>query len=242
MTVPPPTIQNLPSRRRASPSQDQSLNTRALLRSSLAVSSCIDHLPNEVLLHILGYLDVDDLLTTSRTCHHLRCLAVAPILHTLRRRQIRAALPPLLASPMRPSLTDLIQRHIFLTSTTVVSRKLTRSLVSIRLSRRLAARPSVHVLVERCVLPPECAPVIGHVAPALAARTRAVEREKLKDGLRRWMGSVWLREVDRRSERVRKCDEKLGVGKVWRLRKFWERLSHSSGAVNEVGREPPTVL
>ncbi|CAK7269188.1 hypothetical protein SEPCBS57363_003474 [Sporothrix epigloea] len=194
----------------------------------------MDHLPNEVLLHILGYLDVDDLLATSRASHHLRCLAVAPILHTLRRRQIRAALPPLLASPMRPSLSDLIHRHIFLTSTTVVSRKLTRSLVSIRLSRRLAARPSVHVLVERCVLPPECAPGIGHVAPALAARTRAVEREKLKDGLRRWMGSVWLREADRRSERIRKSDEKLGVGKVWRLRKFWERVSHSNGNVNEV--------
>ena len=138
---------------------------------------------------------------------------------------------------MRPSLADLIRRHIFLTSTTVVSRKLTRSLVSIRLSRRLAARPPAHVLVERCVLPPECAPGIGHVAPALAARTRAVEREKLKDSLRRWVGAVWQREVGRRSERIRKCDESLGVGKVWRLRKFWERVSHGSsggGGGNEV--------
>ncbi|CAK7235316.1 hypothetical protein SBRCBS47491_009252 [Sporothrix bragantina] len=196
------------------------------------VTSSLDDLPNEVLMHILGYLDVNDLLATSRTSHHLRCLAVAPILHTLRRRQIRATLPPLLSSPMRPSLTDLIRRHIFLTSTTVVSRKLTRSLVSIRLSRRLAARPPVHVLVERCVLPPECAPGIGHVAPALAARTRAVEREKLKDGLRRWVGAVWQREVGRRSERIRICDESLGVGKVWRLRKFWERVSHGNG--NEI--------
>ncbi|CAK7229051.1 hypothetical protein SCUCBS95973_007086 [Sporothrix curviconia] len=195
-----------------------------------AVPSSLDDLPNEVLMHILGYLDVNDLLATSRTSHHLRCLAVAPILHTLRRRQIRAALPPLLSSPMRPSLADLIRRHIFLTSTTVVSRKLTRSLVSIRLSRRLAARPPVHVLVERCVLPPECAPGIGHVAPALAARTRAVEREKLKDGLRRWVGAVWQREVGRRSERIRKYDESLGVGKVWRLRKFWERVSHGNGS------------
>ncbi|CAK7212767.1 hypothetical protein SEUCBS140593_001615 [Sporothrix eucalyptigena] len=190
--------------------------------------SSLDDLPNEVLLHILSYLDVNDLLATSRTSHHLRCLAVAPFLHTLRLRQIRAALPPLLASPMRPSLADLIRRHIFLTNTTVVSRKLTRSLVSIRLSRRLAARPPVHVLVERCVLPPECAPGIGHVAPALAARTRAIEREKLKDGLRRWVGAVWQREVGRRSERIRKCDESLGVGKVWRMRKFWERVSHGN--------------
>ena len=149
---------------------------------------------------------------------------MAPILHTLRLRHIRAALPPLLTSPSRPSLADLIARSIFLTSTTVVSRKLARSLVSIRLSRRLAARPPAHILVERCVLPPECAPGIGHVAPALAARTRAVEREKLKDGLRRWVGAVWKREVGRRSERIRKFDESVGVGKVWRLRKFWERV------------------
>lgn len=164
--------------------------------------------------------------TDCQTSHHLRCLCTAPILHTLRRRHIRAVLPPLLTSPMRPSLADLIARHIFMTSTTVVSRKLARSLVSIRLSRRLAARPPVHVLVERCVLPPECAPGIGHVAPALAARTRAIEREKLKDGLRRWVGAVWQREVGRRSERIRQVDESRGVGKVWRLRKFWERMSH----------------
>ncbi|ERT02437.1 hypothetical protein HMPREF1624_00735 [Sporothrix schenckii ATCC 58251] len=192
-------------------------------------SLSLDDLPNEVLLHILGFLDVNDLLTASRTSHHLRCLCVAPILHTLRRRQVRAALPPLLASPMRPSLSDLIARHIFMTNTTVVSRKLARSLVSIRLSRRLAARPPAQLLVERCVLPPECAPGIGHVAPALAARTRAVEREKLKDGLRRWVGAVWKREVGRRSERIRRFDESVGIGKVWRLRKFWERVSHEEG-------------
>ena len=143
-------------------------------------------------------------------------------------RYIRAALPPLLAAPQRPSLAELIQRSIFLTNTTVVSRKLARSLVTIRLSHRLAARPPVHVLVERCVLPPACAPGIGHVAPALAARTRAIEREKLKDGLRSWIGAVWQREVGRRSERIRRSDESVGVGKVWRLRKFWERVSRSA--------------
>ncbi|EPE02130.1 f-box domain-containing protein [Ophiostoma piceae UAMH 11346] len=185
-------------------------------------------LPNEIILHILGFLDVNDLLATSRTSHHLRCLCVAPILRIHRLRYIRAALPPLLAAPQRPSLTELIQRSIFLTNTTVVSRKLTRSLVAIRLSHRLAARPPVHVLVERCVLPPECAPGIGHVAPALAARTRAIERERIKDGLRSWIGVVWRREVGRRSERMRRRDESVGVGKVWRLRKFWERVSGSS--------------
>lgn len=172
-----------------------------------------------------------DKTTDKQTSHHFRCLCVAPVLHTLRRRQIRATLPPLLASPMRPSLADLISRHIFMTNTTVVSRKLARSLVSIRLSRRLAQRPPAQLLVERCVLPPECAPGIGHVAPALAARTRAVEREKLKDGLRHWIGAVWKREVGRRSERIRRFDESVGVGKVWRLRKFWERVSHDNEGV-----------
>lgn len=159
----------------------------------------------------------------------MRCLCVAPILHILRRRYIRAVLPPLLASPSRPSLADLMARSIFLTNTTVKSRKLGRDFVAIRLKNRLAKRPPVHVLVERCVLPQECAPGIGHVAPALAARTRAIEREKLKDGLRNWVGGVWKREVGRRSERVRKVDESVGIGRVWRMRKFWERVGRGDG-------------
>ncbi|KAL1898474.1 hypothetical protein Sste5346_003377 [Sporothrix stenoceras] len=213
--------------RRQSPAREGKLVVRASSRSSSATRAhqvqvqrrdsqgivvpwSLDDLPNEVLLHILGFLDVNDILATSR---------------------IRATLPPLLASPMRPSLADLISRHIFMTNTTVVSRKLARSLVSIRLSRRLAQRPPAQLLVERCVLPPECAPGIGHVAPALAARTRAVERERLKDGLRHWIGAVWKREVGRRSERIRRFDESVGVGKVWRLRKFWERVSHDNEGV-----------
>ncbi|KAK3315797.1 hypothetical protein B0H66DRAFT_604112 [Apodospora peruviana] len=186
-------------------------------------------LPNEVLLQILGYLDVCDLLVTSRTSHHLRRLSLAPILHHLRLRRTRAILPPMLASPSRPSLADLIRRSIFMTNTTVVSRKLARSLVAIRLSRRLAARPSAEALVERCVLPPECIPGkgidgSGIVAPALVARKRAVERERVKDGLRRWVGSVWRGEVQIREEGVRRWEERVGVGRVWRLRRFWERV------------------
>jgi len=115
-------------------------------------------------------------------------------------------------------------RSIFLTRTTVLSRKLGRSLVSIRLSRRLAARPPPEVLVERCVLPAECAPGIGHVAPALVAKKRAVERERVKDGLRRWVGAVWRGEVRERSEGVRRWEETVGVGRVWRLTRFWERV------------------
>lgn len=116
-----------------------------------------------------------------------------------------------------------------MTQTTAVSRKLARSLVSIRLSRRLAARPSAEALVARCVLPAECAPGIGNVAPALVARRRAVEKERVKDGLRRFVGAVWTGEVRQRGEGVRRWDESRGVGRVWRLKRFWERVSRGGG-------------
>ncbi|KAK1772006.1 F-box domain-containing protein [Phialemonium atrogriseum] len=202
----------------------------------------LSDLPNEILLHILGYLDVCDLLSTSRTTHHLRDLSVAPILHSLRLRRARASLSPMLQSPSRPSLADLIARCIFLTHTTVVSRRLARSLVCIRLSRRLAARPSAEALVQRCVLPPECVPGgcggfgprrggvgVAAVAPALVARRRAVERERVKDRLRRWVERVWTGEVRERSEGIKKWEERVGVGRVWRLRRFWESVGREDG-------------
>ncbi|KAK0640804.1 hypothetical protein B0T16DRAFT_336593, partial [Cercophora newfieldiana] len=160
--------------------------------------------------------------------HLLRCLALSPVLQRLRLRHTRAVLPPLLTSPSRPSLADLIRRHIFLTNTTVVSRKLARNLVAIRLQRRLAARPPPEVLVERCVLPPECVPYgyYAPVAPALVAKRRAVERERVKDGLRRWVGSVWTGEVRSRGEGVRRWEERVGIGRVWKLRRFWERVAN----------------
>lgn len=105
-----------------------------------------------------------------------------------------------------------------------MSRKLGRSLVTIRLARRLAARPSPEALVARCVLPPECMPGPGKVAPAIVAKKRAVERERVKDGLRRWVGAVWERRVKERAEGVRRWEERVGVGRVWRLRRFWERV------------------
>lgn len=125
-------------------------------------------------------------------------------------------------------------RSIFLTHTTLVSRRLARSLAAIRVGRHLAARPSPEALVERCVLLPECVPGKGgaagpQVAPGLVARRRAVERERVKDGLRRWVGAVWKGEVRERGESVRQWEETAGVGRVWRLRRFWER----------VGREDP---
>ncbi|KAK4198722.1 hypothetical protein QBC40DRAFT_330380 [Triangularia verruculosa] len=180
-------------------------------------------LPNEVLLHILSYLEVCDLLATSRTSHHLRTLSLSPHLHRLRLRSARSALPIRLASPSRPTLPDLIRRSIFLTNTTIVSRRLARSFVSIRLSRQLAARPAPEVLVERCVLPAECLPgKKAAVAPALVARKRAVERERVKDRLRGFVGSVWGGKVREKEEGVKQWEERSGVGRVWRLTRFWE--------------------
>ncbi|KAK1759886.1 hypothetical protein QBC47DRAFT_438150 [Echria macrotheca] len=179
-------------------------------------------LPNELLLQILSNLDVCDLLATSRTSHLLRRLALSPVLQRHRLRHARAVLPPLLTSPSRPSLTDLIRRSIFLTKTTVASRRLGRSLVAIRLQRHLARRPSPETLVARAVLPPECVPdPVARVAPALVAKRRAVERERVKDGLRRWLEG-WKGEARMRGETVRRWEERAGVGRVWRLRRFWE--------------------
>ncbi|KAI1204085.1 uncharacterized protein F4807DRAFT_375660 [Annulohypoxylon truncatum] len=189
-------------------------------------SLSLDGLPNEVLMHILTFLDVSDLLATSRINHHFRTLCLHPILHTLRLRRARVSLPPLLTSPSRPTLAELIARHIFLTHTTQISRRLARNLVAIRLSRRLPLRPSAESLVQRGVLPPEI--VEGNVAPGLVAKKRAVEKERLKDGLRRWVGAVWRGEVRERSEGVKKWEERAGVGRVWRLRRFWERVGKDS--------------
>lgn len=158
--------------------------------------------------------------------HLLRTLSLSPILHQYRLQRTRLVLPPLLSPVNRPSLSDLVSRSIFLTSTSVVSRKLARSLVSIRLARRLAARPSPEALVQRCLLPPECVPGMTgvHVMPALVAKRKAIEKEKVKDGLRRWIGAKWRGAVYERQEHVRRWEELRGVGRVWRLTRFWERI------------------
>ncbi|KAF4961298.1 hypothetical protein FGADI_316 [Fusarium gaditjirri] len=208
-----------------------SLRTSAVscirLQSALLLPPSLEDLPNEVLFHIMGFLDVNDLLSTSRTSHLLRDISQAPILHHYRLQRARINLPSRLSSPSRPTLADLIARSIFRTHTSIVSRKLARSLVSIRLSRRLAARPSAAALVERSVLPKECVPGMAsvHVAPAIVAKKKAIEKERVKDGLRQWIASRWKREVKERQDGVRKWEESRGIGRVWRLRRFWERVS-----------------
>jgi hypothetical protein len=142
-------------------------------------------------------------------------------------------LSPLLFSPLRPSLADLASRSIFKTKHHILSRSLSLSFTSIRLNTWLRRRPSPEALVHRAVLPPECVPGGGvHVAAGLVAARRAVEKARLKDGLRRWMAGQWSGRVAERQERVRRSDESRGVGRVWRLTRYWERVSRGERMAN----------
>ncbi|KAG5958096.1 hypothetical protein E4U57_001516 [Claviceps arundinis] len=186
----------------------------------------LDGLPNEVVLHVLGFLDMSDLVAMSRTNRALRQLSLCPILHRYRLQRTREVLPPLLWSAARPTIADLKARRIILTHTSFVSRRLARALVSIRLSRRLASRPPVEDLVTRCVLPKECVPGMCsiHVSPGLVAKRKAIERENVKDRLRRWIGGKWKGEVQEREQELRRWHESRGIGRVWKLTKFWEQI------------------
>lgn len=70
-----------------------------------------------------------------------------------------------------------------------------------------------------------------YVAPALVAKRKAIEKERTKDTLRRWIGANWRGQVREREEGVRKLEETRGVGRVWRLRRFWERVSRGDVTV-----------
>ena len=189
----------------------------------------LERLPNELLLHILTFLDIPDLLTATRLNRHLRALSTTPALHAHRLRQTRLLLPPSLDA--RPSLADLMQRRIFLTPTTIVSKRLARSLVSIRLARKLSSRPEPQDLVRRAVLPQECVPRREGrwEAPAIVQRKKVIERERIKDGLRSWLERRWMGERGRRESEVWRWQQEGGVGRVWRLTRFWEGIGSAGG-------------
>ena len=66
----------------------------------------------------------------------------------------------------------------------------------IKLNRQLSRRPTIHALIEKGVLPAEC--YLYHsqgsssrlVAPALVETKRKIERERIKDVLRNWVGKL----------------------------------------------------
>lgn len=69
------------------------------------------------------------------------------------------------------------------------------------------------------------------VSPAIVARRKAIEKEKVKDGLRRWIAAKWTCQVRKRAEVARKREESSGVGRVWRLTRFWERIGRGEDLV-----------
>ncbi|KAL1888754.1 hypothetical protein Cpir12675_006051, partial [Ceratocystis pirilliformis] len=156
-----------------------------------------------------------------------------PILTVYRLRAVRKTLTPFLTSPYRPTLRDLIAKSIFMTNTSAMSRRLGRSLASIRLARRLASRPPPEVLVERSLIPRECVPGLTPVplSPAIVAKKRVIERELVKDVLRHWVGTVWTGKARVKAEDIRAWEEQAGIGRVWRLTRFWERVSKNSGLI-----------
>ncbi len=197
-------------------------------------------LPDELLLRVLYFLDIQELFLTSRvgtrvparpkdipltwsiqSSHRLRILSFDPLLHRLRLRYSRVRVKYLLRC--RPPLHSLQPpiSTIYLTRTHVAARRLHWSLVCIRLNRSLSRRPKLSTLVSANILPKECCRydrrsgeiIWGHgVAGALVERKRRVEREHLRDGLR-----VWL-ERKAAKIRARQKDAAGGVGVlVWRF-------------------------
>ncbi|KAK5688770.1 hypothetical protein LTS10_000748 [Elasticomyces elasticus] len=182
---------------------------------------CLLELPDELLLRVLYYLELNELFSTSRTSHRLRILSFDPLLHRVRLRYSQSRVNYLLRR--RPPLYSLQPpvSTIYLTRTHVAARRLHWSLVCIRLNRSLSRRPKLSTLVSANILPKECCKydrrsgeiIWGQgVAGALVERKRRVEREHLRDGLR-----VWL-ERKAAKIRARQKDAAGGVGVlVWRL-------------------------
>ena len=148
-----------------------------------------------------------------KVCHRLRPIAFDPILH--RNRLVTASLRLSLSLTNRPSIASLRPptASIYLTSTLVAARRINRSLVSSKLSRRLVQRPSVCRLVESNILPEECfcftagtvkgkeRAVGGYVvSPGLIGPKRVLEKERVKDGLRGWLNGRRKEEVERRQK------------------------------------------
>ncbi|QSZ36187.1 hypothetical protein DSL72_007312 [Monilinia vaccinii-corymbosi] len=188
----------------------------------------LSQLPDELILEILSYLDVDDLLIASRLSHHLRTLSLDPLLHTHRLHHASHTLSRRLSH--RAALTDLLSQRIYITRTSLVARSLGRNLIKIKLNRQLGQRPTVETLVEKNVLPREC---YGHgrVAPGLVEVKRRVEKERVKDGLRRWVEG-WRGKVGEKEREVEGTRE----GKIevrWLVRRFGGKGGHESA----VGRE-----
>jgi hypothetical protein len=94
----------------------------------------------------------------------------------------------------------------------------------IKLNRQLLKRPSAEQLVELGVLPQECfRKGGGMLAPALVETKRRVEREKVKDILRGWVGEWKVRAASMGVE----VEEKTDVRRI--ARRFVAREREREG-------------
>ena len=97
-----------------------------------------------------------------------------------------------------------------------MQRALSQSLNKISLKHKLSARPSLPALIERGVIPPG----VGSVAPALLGRAKELEKERIKDVLRRGLpvGRRSIEEVAKRHgwERIRPGEGRLKVRELVR--------------------------
>ena len=101
------------------------------------------------------------------------------------------------------------------------------------MGRKLEKRPSVGSLVQRCILPEECRP--GLVSPVLVEARRRVMRERLKDGLSRWIQG---RGVEAQKEMSDEAAEGVSVrALVRRLQARRERVERREREVDSVAVE-----
>ncbi|KAG0083454.1 hypothetical protein BGZ92_010757, partial [Podila epicladia] len=130
-------------------------------------------LPDEILYHLLTYVEDIDLQTLAITCKRLRGIAMDGPLrrHILLKRTPARLNSYLLTRPSRDTLATKnilrgihIQQHIrqghYIGGDTAVRSynilcRLERQMVSIKISRKLRARPDWHDLVERRLIPQE---------------------------------------------------------------------------------------
>ncbi|PMB71494.1 hypothetical protein BM221_001584 [Beauveria bassiana] len=71
-----------------------------------------------------------------------------------------------------------------------------------------------------------------HVVPGLVAKRKAIEKERVKDGLRRWIAAKWRGEVQEREEMVRHHDEQCWGFSVL-LNALYAHLGADSWPTNE---------
>lgn len=206
----------------------------------------LSQFPDELILEILSYLDVNDLLIASRLSHHLRTLSLDPLLHAQRLHDASNTLSRHLSH--RAPLTDLMSQRIYITRTSLAARSLGRNLIKIKLNRQLGQRPSIETLVEKNVLPKECYGYgKGKVAPGLVGlKKKEREIEGTREGkvevrwlVRRFAGrdvdrgegtagrGPWGKKVERREIPAR--------AKVLGLRRFWEKVGREGMGVTGNG-------